>query len=475
MRDNSLYKALLRPETLMAGWHLAHNDSRDDFVLDPFSHEDFTNNLTSRLGFIVREVKQDRYRSRQLVHVDVPKSGYAVRPGNVLPIEESALLHSIAYVLAPRLDPHLSDSVHSYRLHKEWRKRVQKGRSIFQEGDDQIPFLKGKTIRKLDPLESWYQAWPEFDEARLALVRTRGFSFLTCTDIASYFENVDLALLESILRRFLPREPLLLSLLTRILHSWTRSTSTGTPVGRGIPQGNDVSSFLGNLYLIPLDNALDRFCAKRSATWIRYVDDVEVYSRDADTAREAIPVINNALRQLYLNLQGSKTEIVEEPHLTSRLFSKAQNTVDDVCDRLQKLDRNDRANAKEASRLLGRVKSYASRFRRGLPKSVYRLDKHDNRLFRRLLTAYGSTGRAYLSQSALAALNEPPDVRVLLKCVRYLEQLPARYHDALIDDILALIKHTPTLIPYHVACLLGCLRRLHPTNAKLNIVGVSQG
>lgn len=393
-----------------------------------------------------------------------------MRPGNVLPIEESALLHSIAYVLAPRLDQKLSHAVHSYRLHKEWKKRVQNGRSLFQEADDDLPFLKGATIRKLDPLESWYQAWPEFDRARLALVRKRGFSHLTVTDITCYFENIDLGLLDSILRTLLPREPLLLSLLTRILHSWTRSTSTGTPVGRGIPQGNEVSSFLGNIYLIPLDRALDRFCAKQSAIWIRYVDDVEVYSRDADTAREAIPVINDALRTLHLNLQGSKTDILTGERLQQALFSPAFETVNETCKKLQKLDKSDKAGTQVATRLLGDIQKLASPYRRGLPDSVYRLDKKRSRIFRRILTAYGSVGRAYMKRSALAALTEPPDLGTLLKCVRYLEQLPPRHHDELVDALLATLYNTPALTPYHVAAILGCLRSLHPSVAKLNIV-----
>jgi len=469
MTENALYKELLRPDTLLAGWHLAHNDSRDDFVVDPFGHEDFTNNLTQRLAFIVREVKQGRYRPHHLIQTDVPKSGYSVRPGDMLPIEESALLHSIAYVLAPRLDSRLSDSVHSYRLHKEWRKRVARGRSLFQESDDEIPFLKGKTIRRLDPIESWYQAWPEFEEVRLGLIRKKNYTFLTNTDIAAYFENIDLAVLDSILRRFLPQEPLLLSLLFRLLDSWTRSTSTGIPVGRGIPQGNDVSSFLGNLYLIPLDQALSRFCKKRNATWIRYVDDVEVYSRDANTAREVIPVINGALRALYLNLQGSKTEIIEEPELSRRLASSAQATIDEVCAQLQELKSSDPKYSGRASALLKRVQPLARQFRVRLPKSVHKLNKHDNRLFRRILTAYGSAGRAYMRASALAALTEPPDARVLKKCCRYLEQLPAKYHDDAVDRILEVIGATPTLIPYHVATLLDTLRRLHPTVARLNM------
>lgn len=156
MSDNALFKELCKPETLRIGWHLAHADSRDDFVLDPVSYEDFASNLSARLGYLLREVRYQRYRPRYLLEIDVPKSGLGVRPGNVLPIDESALLHAIVYLMGPKLDRRLSPSVFSYRLSKDWAKRVRNGKSMFREADDEIPFLRNVTLRKIDPLEPWY-------------------------------------------------------------------------------------------------------------------------------------------------------------------------------------------------------------------------------------------------------------------------------------------------------------------------------
>ena len=470
MQENRLFRKLLRPPTLRVGWHLAHSDSRDDFVSDPVGYQDIAANLSMGLEFLIHELRHDRYRPRNLISVDLPKSGFGIRPGNVLPIEEAALLHSIAYLLAPRLDSHLSSSVYSYRLHKEWRKRVKQGKSLFREGDEEIPFLKGKTIRKIDPFEPWYVAWPEFDRQRMALVTNEGYTHLTRTDISAYFENIDLAVLESLLRQRVPREPILMSLLARLLHCWTRTTSTGVPVGRGIPQGNDVSSFLGNIYLLPLDHALDRYCARRDAVWLRYVDDVEVYSKDSVTAREVISVINGALRQLHLNIQGSKTEIYEGRALSEELSSAELVVATEVCNALQRIDWSSKGASTEATRLLKRVRPIAARFRRGLPVAAHNLNKKDNRLFRRLLTAYGLAHRPYLKNAAIAALEEPPELRILTKCLRYLHQLPESVHAEIVDRLIAIITSTPALISYHSAAILACLHRLHPSSNRLHIV-----
>src|SRR5690242_8679999 len=101
MPEDALFNKLCRPQVLRIGWHLAHADSRDDFISDPAGYADFGASLGARLGYLVREISNDRYRPRAVTNIDVPKSGLSVRPGNVLPIEESALLHAITYLIAP--------------------------------------------------------------------------------------------------------------------------------------------------------------------------------------------------------------------------------------------------------------------------------------------------------------------------------------------------------------------------------------
>ena len=462
MTDNRLFGELCKPEVMKIGWHLAQLDSRDDFFSDPLEYADFASNLTERLEFLVQEVKALRYRPRDVINVDVPKSGLSVRPGNVLPIEESVVLHSIVFLLAPKLDPKLDSSVYSYRLHKDWKARAKRGRSLFHEDEKELPFLRRQTIRKFDPIEPWYAAWPEFDRARRAAVKTQGYTHLTKTDITSYFENIDLRLLETQIRSFLSREPLLIQILMRILESWTRVTSAGIPIGRGIPQGNDVSSFLGNLYLIPLDHALRSFCRKRNAVWFRYVDDVDVYSQSYDDARDAVFAINQALRGLHLNLQGSKTVILEGADLDKELDDTESQQIDSVWEKVQKLECRSSKNAKQITTLLNTVRPLTRRFRKGLPKSVSNLAAKDNRIFRRLMTVYGRCGRPYLKESAIFALEGLPEIRLLRKSLSYLAQTPVSYHDEICDGLLGMLERNLFPIPYQAACVVETVASLHP-------------
>jgi len=465
MVQDRLFKELSKPEIMRIGWYLAQGDSRDDFVTDPVGHSDFASNLEDRLAYLIQEVQDQRYRPRNLIHVDIPKSGLSVRPGNVLPIEEAVLLHAIIYLLAPLLDKKLNKAVYSYRLHPDWKKRVKKRSSLFREVDVDMPFLKERTLSSISPFESWYERWPAFESDAYEAYTTEGYTHLTKTDITAYFENIDLALLEAQIRNLLRREEnKIVQLLFRILNSWTRSTSTGTSIGRGIPQGSEVCSFLSNLYLVPLDRALDAFCKKNGASWFRYVDDVKVFTKSQNDARDVVFVINKALRELYLNLQGSKTEILCGDKLKTELDNGDLEKVGSAFKKIQNLATAKRLHAKDISAVLSTVNPLASRFSRGLPESVRGLGKKENRLFRRLMTVYGLSGRARLQNAALTALRELPELRILNKTLRYLSQLDRSRHNDLVDTLLHMAEAGEVAFPYQTAKILETLAYMHPRN-----------
>lgn len=467
MATDDLFRKLCTPGVLKIGWHLAQADSRDDFVLDPVGYADFASNLTERLEHLRQEVASHRYRPRHLLDIDIPKSGLSVRPGNVLPIDEAVLLHAIVYLLAQKLDGALEDEVYSFRLHKDWPKRVKRGQSLFREGDDEIPFLKNKTIRKIDPIESWYTAWPDFDAESARAFKELGCTHLTKTDITAYFENIDLRILETEIRSLLRRdEDAIVQILFRILDGWTRMTSTGTPVGRGIPQGNDVSSFFGNLYLIPLDRALKAFCRKNGRMWCRYVDDVKVMSKSEKDARTAVFVINDALRRLHLNLQGSKTRILSGEELDAEIYDPQGEIVNTVSKVVQTLKHDQPMDRKTASAQLKTLTPIARQFRRASGAAVKKMSGNQNRLFRRLMTVYGVCKRPHLVMPAVEALRELPELRVLQKSLRYLSQQDYGRHDGIVESLLSMIANDELPFPYQIGRVFETFRFLHPENPK---------
>jgi hypothetical protein len=460
MAQNSLFKKLCNYKILKIGWYLAHNDTRNNFVLDPIGYADFAFQLSDRLNFIIEEIENDRYCPRHLTEIDIPKSGLSVRPGSILPIEDMVVLHACIFLLAPKLDGKLKENVYSYRLRKDWEKKVKNKESLFKEGDPEFPFLKRKTIGDFNPFEKWYERWFAFEKASNKACTVEGYTHLTKTDITAYFENIDLSALEALLRSFLGKEEQIIHLVFKILRSWTRSTSTGTPIGRGIPQGNEVSSFLGNIYLMRLDDRLDEFCKKNDAKWFRYVDDVKVYTRSKHLARKIVFEVNNALRSLYLNIQASKTEIIFDKKLEIELDRAGLDKVNEVNKSISKIKN---PTPQVITKELDKLNKIILPFRRKDKISDFtNLDEKEHQLLRRLMTVYGSQGRTHFKKTAIKTIKQLPDIKLLNSSLNYLVKLPNQYHDEILGFFLETIEEGDLPIPYQIALVLQYIARIHP-------------
>ena len=164
-------------------------------------------------------------------------------------------LWAIVRELAPIMDTLLSDAVYSYRLKPKPTKD-----ELFKESDAlRIPFLKSKDISlELDPFEAWYAAWPDFEEASKDALG-EGFKYLAVSDIAAYFENISITLLHEQLLSQVHNENKVCNIVHETLMHWALRTETGNRAPRGIPQGSSISSFFGNIYLIPIDHAFHKF------------------------------------------------------------------------------------------------------------------------------------------------------------------------------------------------------------------------
>ena len=100
--------------------------------------------------------------------------------------------------------------------------------------------------------------------------------------------------------------------------------------------------FPGGMDPAPLDKALVQFARKKDAIWLRYVDDIKVFTKTFNDAREAVFLINASLRDLHLNLQGSKTEILHGADLEHELVDPALARINELIERARKASSNKR-------------------------------------------------------------------------------------------------------------------------------------
>lgn len=415
--SNRLYKKLCSIDVLKKAWHLVRNDARTDFIRDIYRYSDFGFSLDDNLKSIQEDLIRESYYPKPLLEIDVPKSSLAVRPGSVPEIEDRIVTYAIIYLLAPYLDKRLPEGVYSYRLKPE----KTRGRLFRDHEIPKSPFLKRKTIReRIDIVESWYEQWPIFIEKSISSFEEEGYRYLAISDIVSYFENIDLEILrDEILLKYLSKEQKIINLLMHILEYWTWKSCEGKPVLRGIPQGNEVSSFLGNIYLLPLDEEFEKFSKKEKIKYFRYMDDVKIFAKDESTARESIFVMNGILRKLHLNIQGEKTLILQNEDIRNEIEDERLDQVNAVL----KEFREEKKLVKDKREEYIQILKQQYKKIRARKKAIW---GKDLRLFRRLITAFKELGDPYLVSRALKEIEKNPDDRLMGSVLRYFKIFPNR-------------------------------------------------
>lgn len=402
-------------DVLKRAWHLVRNDARTDFIHDTYRYSDFGFNLEDNLKSIQEDLIRENYYPKPLLEIDVPKSSLAVRPGSVPEIEDRIVTYAIIYLIAPCLDKKLPEGVYSYRLKPgEVRDRLFNDHEILI-----FPFLKKKTIQeRIDIVEPWYGQWPIFIEKSKHTFEEDGYRYLAISDIASYFENISLEILrDEILLKHLPKEQKIINLLMHILEYWTWRSCEGKPVQRGIPQGNEVSSFLGNCYLLPLDEEFERFSKGKEIKYFRYMDDVKIFAKNEALARECIFVMNRILRKLHLNIQGEKTLILQHDDIKKEIEDERLEKVNVLLKEFQEEKKLPEDKRREY------IKSFKQQYKKIRVKKKAILGK-DLRLFRRLITAFTLLGDSYLISRALKEIEKNPDDKLMVSVVRYFRRFP---------------------------------------------------
>jgi hypothetical protein len=146
-------------------------DSQYDFLQLPIEITIFENLLEDNVAFLKDAIKQDTFIIKSLRKIWVPKRGFFLRPGAIPHVEDrllfQALIDKIAPLLEAQLPPLEEQAVFSSRLHTNPRSE-----SMFQHPRDLWLAFKNKAVEYCD---------------------LPNINHVMASDIASYFENIDLS------------------------------------------------------------------------------------------------------------------------------------------------------------------------------------------------------------------------------------------------------------------------------------------
>jgi hypothetical protein len=271
------FKKLSKILNLELAWRRVQSDQYNDFVPDILELRDVDHDGTATLKNL-RDKLDRGYEPSDLLEIDVPKKGYTLRPGSNMIPEDRIVYQAVVDFISSKVEEPPANACFSYRLSK---KRYD--RKMFQ-------FWR-----------PWWLKW----RSKMRDVYDDGYRCLLKTDIAAYFEHIDQSILRTTILNGQVKDERLLDLLNNLLRKWAVSEARYI----GIPQGCDASSYIGNLYLINLDKIMLREGFK----YFRYSDQIYVLTKDEREARKAIQLITHKLRELHLNLQDAKTDIITKP------------------------------------------------------------------------------------------------------------------------------------------------------------------
>ena len=194
---------------------------------------------------------------------------------------------------------------------------------------DYVPFLSYDRSK-------WSENWKEFQKRAYEYSRENEHGYFIKTDIANFYDTINLSILESKIRTTLNNtDPLILDLLFNFLGNWNKRFEGYARKTVGIPQDEigDNSRILANFYLQDYDRFMLELCSEFSSRYLRYADDQIIFSPDQYTAREILFHASKELTKINLNMNSGK--VIEFPDRKSfdlywafDLFFKMEN-IDD--------------------------------------------------------------------------------------------------------------------------------------------------
>lgn len=252
-------------------------EARTDEVSDVLHHQDYRQRWPADRKALIAALARKSYHPHPARLVEVPKSSLATRPIAVLNMVDRVLYEAVMQLLGPSLDKTLSEEVFSARL-----KQNKAGR-----------WRPEKQVR----------SWVKFEEFGREICDDYDQACLLTTDITSYFEFVELGTLLKSIKGVPGVDVAVVDVLSAFLNG---VTGHATDL-HGVPQGPEVSSILGNFYLLPLDAVL----RKLDVRWIRFQDDIKVFASEPHILRIVVRELMPAVRGRHLNLSTAKTKILQ--------------------------------------------------------------------------------------------------------------------------------------------------------------------
>lgn len=262
----SLYDKLYAPRNLSAAWTRVRSN-RGSAGVDAQSIERFEAQAEQYLGEIHNALKSGSYEPQPVLRRWIPKPGTSSkRPLGIPTVKDRTVQTALRNVLEPI-----------------WEK---------QFAAQSYGFRPGRGCK--DALR------------RVAALLGAGYVWVVDADIQSFFDTIDHTVMMAEIEKSVSDGKVLELLACMLKQRVMDGMKTWTPEG-GTPQGAVVSPLLANIYLHPVDLALNG----AGFEVVRYADDLVVLCRSAEEAHRALEALKRAVMDRKLTLHPEKTRIAD--------------------------------------------------------------------------------------------------------------------------------------------------------------------
>lgn len=240
-----------------------------------------------------------------------PKPAGILRPLTLLTVEDQVVYQAMVNVVADRLFPKVK-----HRYHSEVFGHLYAGNSS-------VFFYR-----------KWQKSFARFNRAARTAFE-EGFRFAARFDLTAFYDSLDHGVLCHFLRELRCDEDFL-ELLGKCLNCWT-STQGEIFHNHGIPQGPLCSGLLSEVVLQHFDR---KHRAPPTVRYLRYVDDIRLYSRSLGDLRRMVTWLDLLSKEVGLFPQSSKidihkvTDIEAELKSVSRPFEEVYDEETDAVDQV---------------------------------------------------------------------------------------------------------------------------------------------
>ena len=290
---SKVLKKYFNPEAIELAYHRVQCWP-DKMVKDQVGIRAFKDNLEKNCQNLSDKIINGKYRAERGFKFYVPKSSKTLRTKTTLNIEDAIFYQAIADNLAKNNYDKL-DQNSSFVFGSILNKDVKKGVSILKEENPNFFFFR-----------FWQGLHKKYSDAIIQAIEVDKVKFKFETDITGFFDSIPHYNLLSILCSQFGVEDEILDLLGNCLNVWSGTKEGPTP-GVGIPQGPPPSFLLANFLLHQLDQKI----IESGYIFLRYMDDINIYSYEENELLDALLLIDKYTKTNALSINSKKTSIQE--------------------------------------------------------------------------------------------------------------------------------------------------------------------